>query len=188
MTAHHLDEWVTAWDNNAACLFTPPDSAAFSKLKNDRRPGNRRGKAASSTPEPAASAPVTNFNVNIDKTLFNTSKSDSSPVKSSTKTEQQRSVSPITEYPPSEWNGQGLQDFLTHCRDKYHDECYVEAFGILAEERLGIHVYKAALEDKIMREDLMNDLRNSGGIKLGMLKCWLSDFIEWYAKIKSKTS
>jgi hypothetical protein len=185
LTAYHLDEWTSAWLKNAATLFTPPDSSVFSKLKNDRRPGNRRGKTASITPEPAASTPVTTFNVNIDKSLFN-AKSDSSPVKPSTKAEEQHIFSAITEYPPSEWNGQGLLDFLTYCRDKYHDKFYVDVYEALAEERLGIHVYKAAIDDKTIRESTLHDLRTYGGIKSGMLKFWLTDFAEWYAKIKKQ--
>ena len=62
----------------------------------------------------------------------------------------------------------------------------MDVYEALAEERLGIHVYKAAIDDKTVRESTLLDLRAYGGIKSGMLKFWLTDFAEWYAEIKKQ--
>jgi hypothetical protein len=190
LDANHLDIWTSAITNPnpSATLFQPPDVEEFWKLKDKYRAGRRGGtKFASESLKPdttntsESGSPTfqSNVTLRIDKNAIKeVITSPEKPANSST-----RCTSPITEYPPNEWNRAGLEAFLKYCTEKYQDQYYINSYGMLSIERLGIDVYKAAIVDDTLRRDLMEDLK-ALSIKKGMLRRWLTDFEAWYAIIR----
>lgn len=189
LSSGHLELWTTAWLDNAATQFTPPSISEFWDLKASKMPGNRRGgKAISTTPEPTfpnqISTPVTNITVNLDKSILELK---NNPIKSQADNSIpiKRCASPITEYPASQWVDRGLIDFLDYCANKYNDQEYNKYWHLLAKERLGIDLYKAATVDPEKAIILAHNLSDLVDVPAGTIQRWLPDFEEWYAIIKN---
>jgi hypothetical protein len=190
LSSGHLEMWTTAWLSTTATQFTPPSTSEFWDLKASKMPGKSRGgKAASTTPEPTfpnqTSTPITNITVNLDKSILELKNSsiksqidNSIPVK--------RCVSPITEYTASQWIDSGLIDFLDYCANKYNDQEYNKYWRLLAKERLGIDLYKAATIDSAKATALAHSLSDLVDVPAGTIQRWLPDFEEWYTIIKNK--
>lgn len=175
--------------NASANVFQPPDVKDFWKLKDKYRAGRRGGTRiaseslnAESTNTSESGNPTfqSNVTLRIDKnTIKEAINSPSKPANDSSA----RCASPITAYPPHEWNHAGLEAFLKHCAEKYQDQYYMDLYATLSTERLGIDIYKTAIEDAVVRKELMEDLK-ALNIKSGMLRRWLVDFLAWYKTIK----
>jgi len=200
LSAFHLDAWALAMENKSTTVFARPSTPEFWTLKESKIPGRCGGKVSSMTPEPSTSitnppAAITN-NITLDGSIFEAKSTYDAGVANANAQAQvsvpvpatmKRCVSPITEYPASQWTGRALIDFLRYCATKYKDEAYLGYCILLSKERLGIDLYKAATVDAVKAERLVDSLENRVNIPSGTVQRWLDDFQEWYATIKGST-
>ena len=147
---------------------------------------HHEGKAACATPEPnQITTSVTNVTVNLDKSILET-KNNSIKSQAANSIPVKRCVSPITEYPSSQWIDRELMDFLDYYAIKYNDQEYNKYWRLLAKERLGIDLYKTATVDSAKATALVHSLSDLVDVSVGTIQRWLSDFEEWYEIIKDK--
>ena len=184
LSAFHLDAWVTAWLNEAATKFTPPESPEFIKLAEEHRSGSRR-RARPSSVEIAQTVQGTTVQVFYDQTQKSTSSFSPNRTRSRS---LEYSPSPIKGFQPKDYTRAGLQAFLTWCRDYYDDTEYLDAFTSMQNQSMGIDLFKCAINNTKKTDNLIKVLKVDCGIKSGMALRLVDDFKTWYESINGEVS
>ncbi len=180
-----LEQWAMVIKNMTGTLFHPPENELFWKLKAKYNPENpQRGTQRSHTPEPhyrdqtvcleIAQAPPIAQAAQYSPTLCGLRRRSNSQVDTATS-------SPIKGFHPRDYNSAGLQAFLTWMTSYYEDEDYLDLFPVLQGQKLGIDLFKKALNNSTQANKLEHKLEKAN-VKCGMIDRLMMDFENWYTE------
>lgn len=166
--------WATAIFNGAATKFYPPESPEFwvlkEKYKPSRRPHPRCRLAEKST------HPLHNFVVQLNDRHVS-----KCPPETPQRTRGQFFDScRVREFTPQQYNSDGLLAYLQFLRDKYNDDVYLDVYGILSEQRVGIDIFKSATVCDASAKDLLKELKEDLGLKVGVARRLVEKFQAWH--------
>ena len=183
--SRELSEWATAWDNDAATKFAPPEDPLFWKLLENHSVASRRRAALNNgTSESAlSSSSSTVINVFYDGKVQRDADSADGLSSHNCRLRPSSLNSPVKGFRPKDYNGVGLHAFLGWCRDYYEDDEYLDVFEALQEHKIGIDLFKRSLRNSRRTEELLRDLKVDCMIKSGMAQRMLHDFEIWYAAV-----
>jgi hypothetical protein len=192
ISSRELSLWATAWDNGAATKFAPPEDPAFWKLLENHSAASRRRPALTNGTLESASSSSSSPIINV----FYDGKSGDHDAEESLSSDRRRQLrsssltgisSPVKGFRPKDYNGIGLRAFLGWCREYYEDEEYLDIFESLQANKIGIDLFKRALNSSRRTEELLRDLKADCMIKSGMANRMLHDFNVWYTTVVNES-
>ena len=179
LSASDLELWATSIKNTSSTFCHPPNNEHWWRLESQYEPGNRRCPRRPPTPEPHQRDPTFRFEfANAQGNLIQPAQYPITP-----HTRRQRSNSlvgattctPIKGFHPRDYNGAGLQAFLSWMTNYYEDEDYADLFPVLQDQKLGIDLFKKALHNSTQANKLEGRLEKAN-VKSGMIDHLMMDF------------
>ena len=77
--------------------------------------------------------------------------------------------------------------YLQWMWDLYEDNDYVDIHVILSKENLGLHIFKATINNSEKAKNIVKVPKEDCKIASGMAEVLVEDFLKWYATIKDNT-
>ena len=186
LNAQDLEQWAMGIKNSTATKFHPPESEYFWKLKAKYNPENpQRGTRRPQTPDTRHHqeqrirfefAPAPQF-----MPAYSTTDQTSRGPRQRSNSIDTATSSPIKGFHPRDYNGAGLQAFLSWMTSYYEDGDYLELFPVLQAEKLGIDLFKKALHNSMQANKLEHKLEKAN-VKCGMIDRLMMDFENWYTE------